>query len=388
MTKTVALIVAAGRGHRFGGELPKQYSKFADKTVLRHTLEAFIRHTDIDSIQVVIHPDDMNLYSEACYGLKLHKPVFGGATRQQSVVNGLEALNEDNPDHVLIHDAARPFIDADLITRIIASLKEGSHGILPALSVVDTLKQVSDGVVQKTVSRENLWRAQTPQGFQYQQILSAHKRCEQNIEGQNLTDDVSVAEYAGLKVRIIEGSEKNMKITTQDDLTQAKMSSKYLIQAETRTGLGYDVHKFCEGKEVILCGVAIPHNQALLGHSDADVAMHALTDALLGAIGEGDIGTHFPPTDPQWKGASSDVFLRHAATLVMEKSATIINVDVTIICEKPKIVPHREKMEKSIAEILSIDPGRVNIKATTTEKLGFTGRCEGIASQAVTSIRF
>jgi len=377
---TTALIVAAGRGHRFGTELPKQYCMLAGETVLRRTLREFATHPEIDSLRVVIHPDDRELYNQSSAGFDILEPVLGGASRQDSVFLGLQSLSEIMPERVLIHDGARPFVDHALISRVIQSLTEDAPAALPALPVVDTLKKAKDGTVIDTIERTELWRAQTPQGFMFNDILGAHEA----IAGKQLTDDVAVAEQAGILVKITEGSEMNIKITTQEDLELGNL--RLLSARETRTGFGYDVHRFCAGDQVTLCGVSIPHDQALDGHSDADVALHALTDALLGTIGEGDIGTFFPPTDPQWKGVSSDLFLQHANDMVQSKGGKIINVDVLIICEMPKIGPHREMMKARISEILSIDPHRVNVKATTTERLGFTGRKEGIAAEAVASI--
>lgn len=396
MHGTTALIVAAGRGHRFGSDLPKQFCLLAGEPVLRHTLRAFVDHPEIDNVRVVIHPDDRTLYDEAARGLTVLEPVLGGASRQDSVRLGLESLAELAPERVLIHDAARPFVDATLIRNVIDALKDGNPGALPALPVVDTLKKSDCGNVSGTVDRQGLWRAQTPQGFLYRQIMDAHLACTHlACKGQDYTDDVAVAEQAGLTVRIVDGNEANLKITTQNDIVtgenylsgQGDTGQGGIGQMETRSGIGYDVHRFCDGDHVMLCGVKIDHDFALAGHSDADVALHALTDALLGAIGAGDIGTHFPPTDPQWRGVSSDVFLRHAAHLVKQSNGVVVNVDVLLICEAPKVGPHRQAMVARIADILSIETNRVNVKATTTEKLGFTGRREGIASEALANIR-
>ncbi|TAN57815.1 MAG: bifunctional 2-C-methyl-D-erythritol 4-phosphate cytidylyltransferase/2-C-methyl-D-erythritol 2,4-cyclodiphosphate synthase [Rhodospirillales bacterium] len=380
MAKCVALVVAAGRGHRFGADMPKQYLELGGRMVLAHTLAALARHPDISGVRAVIHPDDREFYDRAARGLDLMEPVHGGAARQDSVRLGLESLNNDPPGQVLIHDGARPFVDAATISRVIAALS-GHAGAIPAIPVADTLKRGENGLIAGTQERANLWRAQTPQGFRYKDILAAHLA----MAGRELTDDAAVLEAHGLRVALVLGDEGNVKITTKQDL---ELAEKRLGGAMTpRTGTGFDVHRFKEGGDhVWLCGVKLPHSHGLEGHSDADVALHALTDAILGAIAAGDIGLHFPPSDPQWKGASSDRFLAHAAGLVTAKGGRIVNVDVTIICERPKVGPHREAMVKRLAEILGIEAGRISVKATTTEGLGFTGRGEGIAAQAVATV--
>jgi 2-C-methyl-D-erythritol 4-phosphate cytidylyltransferase/2-C-methyl-D-erythritol 2,4-cyclodiphosphate synthase len=373
----VALVVAGGRGSRFGGDLPKQYRLLAGKAVIRHALEAFAAHPGVDAILPVIHPDDGDLFAEAAAGLDLPPPAFGGATRQESVRLGLEALIGQAPDRVLIHDAARPFPGADLISRVIEAL-DAAPGAIPALPVADTLKRGESGRVAGTVDRAGLWRAQTPQGFRYADILDLHRR----FRGAELTDDAALCEQAGLAVALVQGSEENQKVTTREDLIRAERAARH----EIRCGTGFDVHAIVPGDGVTLCGIKIPGDFALKGHSDADVALHALTDAILGAIGAGDIGTHFPPSDSQWKGAPSDIFLGHAAKLVAERGGRILNADLTIVCEKPKVGPHRPAMETRIAEILGIDEERVNVKGKTTERLGFTGRGEGIAAQAAATV--
>lgn len=383
MTATIALIVAAGRGRRFGGDVPKQYQALGGIPVLRHTVQAFLNAYNIDLVRCVIHPDDQDLYEEACAGLDILSPVHGGETRQESVRLGLESLMDHEPDKVLIHDAARPFIAGHVIDGVIEAL-DVHPGALPAVPVADTLKRCEDGVIVDTVSREGLYRAQTPQGFRFSDILKAH----QQLVGQELTDDTQLLERLGLGVTLSPGSEDNFKITTSEDLMRAERH--LAANLETRTGQGYDVHRFAtDGAKdwVTLCGVDIAYSCGLEGHSDADVGLHALTDALLGAIGAGDIGQHFPPSDDQWKGASSDRFLAHAAHLVRERGGEIVNVDVTLICEAPKIGPHRAAMVARVAEILEIAPQRVSVKATTTEGLGFTGRREGIAAQALANVR-
>jgi 2-C-methyl-D-erythritol 4-phosphate cytidylyltransferase/2-C-methyl-D-erythritol 2,4-cyclodiphosphate synthase len=376
----VALIVAAGRGVRAGGGLPKQYRNLAGRPVLAHTLQAFCSHAGIDAVCVAIHPDDHALYDAAAAGHdKLIAPAHGGAARQDSVRLGLEHLAAFGPARVLIHDAARPFVDRPTITRVIAQL-DRSDGAVPAVPVVDTLKR-ADGARVATVPRAGLWRAQTPQGFRFAAILEAHRR----MAGNELTDDAAVAEECGLSVALVEGAEGNMKLTTDADFARAEQL--LFSREEARTAAGFDVHSFGPGDHVWLCGVRVPHTHGLVGHSDADVALHALTDALLGAIATGDIGQHFPPSDERWRGASSDRFLRHAAELVAARAGRIVNVDVTIICERPKVGPHRAAMAARLGEILGIATERCSVKATTTEGLGFTGRREGIAAQALATVR-
>jgi 2-C-methyl-D-erythritol 4-phosphate cytidylyltransferase/2-C-methyl-D-erythritol 2,4-cyclodiphosphate synthase len=375
-----ALIVAAGRGSRFGGDMPKQYALLAGRPVLRHTVSAFLDHPRIDAVRVVIHRDDRDLYDRAIGSLDILEPVIGGETRQDSVRLGLESLESAGAETVLIHDAARPFVDRALIGRVIEALRTDA-GAIPAVPVSDTLKRATAGnAIGETVARENLWRAQTPQGFRYADILSAHR----DLAGEILTDDAALLERFGHRVSLVEGSEDNFKITTASDLARAE---RMIGGGDVRTGFGFDVHRFAPGDRVMLCGVAVPHDRGLAGHSDADVGLHALTDAILGAIGEGDIGVHFPPSDEQWRGAASDIFLARARDLAAAKGGLIANVDVTLICERPKVSPYRPAMCARIAEILQIDISRVNIKGTTTEGLGFTGRGEGIAAQAVATIR-
>jgi 2-C-methyl-D-erythritol 4-phosphate cytidylyltransferase/2-C-methyl-D-erythritol 2,4-cyclodiphosphate synthase len=378
----IALIVAAGRGSRFGGPLPKQYALLDGTPVLRRTLLAFRGVPGITGLRVVIAPGDDAPYGEATAGLDLPPPVAGGGSRQQSVLNGLEALSADPPDLVAIHDAARPFVRADDIAACLSAVAApGIDGAVLGVPLADTLKRVGDGsAITETVPRRDLWRAQTPQVFRFAELLAAHRAAASlgAAEVTALTDDAAVAERAGLKVVMVAGSEDNRKITTADDLHSAAM--------ETRTAFGFDVHGFSAGNAVMLGGIAIPHSQALTGHSDADVALHALTDAVLGTISAGDIGKHFPPSDPQWRGASSDRFLRHAVELVAARQGRIVHLDLTIVCEAPKVGPHRDAMARSIATIAGITADRVSVKATTTEGLGFTGRREGIAAQAVATV--
>ncbi|HIJ63867.1 MAG TPA: bifunctional 2-C-methyl-D-erythritol 4-phosphate cytidylyltransferase/2-C-methyl-D-erythritol 2,4-cyclodiphosphate synthase, partial [Rhodospirillaceae bacterium] len=332
-------------------------------------------------VLAVIHPDDRLYYDAAAAGLALGEPVAGGPSRQDSVRLGLEALAPLAPRLVLIHDGARPFLDAGLISRVVTAL-DHHPGAIPALAVHDTLKLGGNGLIERTVPRDGLYRAQTPQGFHFAAILEAHRAAA----GRQLTDDAAVAEQAGLAVALVAGAEENRKITTRDDLDRA--AARLAGVGEIRVGSGFDVHRFTTGDRVILCNLPIPHDAGLEGHSDADVALHALTDALLGCIAAGDIGRHFPPTDPRWKGCDSAVFLAHATTLVRALGGTIQFCDLTIICERPKIGPHRSAMAARVADILQIDQHRVSIKATTTEGLGFTGRREGIAAQATATVKF
>jgi 2-C-methyl-D-erythritol 4-phosphate cytidylyltransferase/2-C-methyl-D-erythritol 2,4-cyclodiphosphate synthase len=380
MTNAIALIVAAGSGTRLGGDVPKQYLPLAGRAVLRHSVEMFLRHPAISGIRVVISAEHRALYDSAIAGLAILPPVLGGASRQDSVRNGLESLADLRPDSVLIHDAARPFLTRDVIDRTLAALDD-APGAVVAVPVTDTLKRAHDGCVAGTVDRSALWRAQTPQGFRYAGIVAAHRQAK----GSAMTDDAAVAEAAGLPVKLVMGADDNFKITTADDLRRAERLLGAAAQ-EFRTGTGYDVHRFAAGDGVTICGVRIAHDQSLEGHSDADVGLHALTDAILGTIGAGDLGSHFPPGDPRWRGADSARFLVHAAGLVAAKGGRIAHVDVTLICERPKIAPHRAAMVARIAAILGVEQGRVSVKATTTEGLGFTGRREGIAAQAVATV--
>ncbi|PCI43632.1 MAG: bifunctional 2-C-methyl-D-erythritol 4-phosphate cytidylyltransferase/2-C-methyl-D-erythritol 2,4-cyclodiphosphate synthase [Alphaproteobacteria bacterium] len=379
--KVAVLIVAAGKGLRVSAELPKQYIELGGKSILHHSINAFLKVPYIDLIRTVIHRDDHELYHKAIGNLDILPPVNGGESRQQSVMKGLQSLGSYEPDLVLIHDAARPFIAPGQIEDIITRAAEYG-AVIPTLPVTDTVKQVKDGKVRKTLDRTSLARAQTPQAFRFKLIFMAHKR----MEGREMTDDSAIAEACGIQVLTLPGDEQNFKITTADDLKKAEYMTRKNL-SDIRTGLGFDVHAFEAGDNVILGGITIPHDQKLKGHSDADVALHALTDALLGAIGDGDIGTHFPPSDDKWKGSSSDIFLKYAHKLLKEKDGIISNIDLTLICEAPKIGPHAQAIRDNIAEILSLAPTRISIKATTTEKLGFTGRGEGIAAQAIVTVR-
>jgi 2-C-methyl-D-erythritol 4-phosphate cytidylyltransferase / 2-C-methyl-D-erythritol 2,4-cyclodiphosphate synthase len=381
MAAVYALVVAAGRGSRFGGSLPKQYLPLAGASVLRHAVRALASHPRVADVLVAIRPEDRAAFDSAVAGLRVMTPVAGGATRQESVRLGLEALAGYRPEHVLIHDGARPFPDPELVDRIIDGLDQAVAAI-PCLPLRDTIKRAEGETICETIDRSALWRAQTPQGFHFDAILAAHRAAI----GQALTDDAAVAEAAGLMPLMVEGSENNLKVTTPEDLAVAER----LVVArlgDVRVGQGFDVHPFAPGDHLWICGVEISLGMSLAGHSDADVGLHALTDAVLGAIGAGDIGMHFPANDPRWRGAPSDQFLRRAADLVDEQGGTVAAVDVTIICERPKIGPYRTAMVERIAKILGIASGRVSVKATTTEKLGFTGRAEGIAAQAVATVR-
>ena len=382
MPRLAVLIVAAGKGERAKLNLPKQYELLAGKPMLRRTVKAFagLFAGQNCAVQVVIGQGQEGLAGKALAGLDLPVPVTGGATRQESVRRGLEALEKDAPDFVLIHDAARPLISRKVIDKVVKALESGADGALPMVAASDTLRRREGDGRWSLVPRENLYRAQTPQGFVYAKIMAAHR----THAAQEVTDDVALAELAGLKVEMVEGEEKNIKVTRKEDFALAE---SFLGTGDVRTATGYDVHKFTDGDHIWLCGLKVPHTHGLEGHSDADVGLHAITDALLGCIGEGDIGQHFPPTDERWRGAASWKFLDHAAALVREKGGVINHVDVTLICERPKVGPHRDAMRAKIAEILKIEATRVSVKATTTEGLGFTGRREGIAAQAIATVK-
>jgi 2-C-methyl-D-erythritol 4-phosphate cytidylyltransferase / 2-C-methyl-D-erythritol 2,4-cyclodiphosphate synthase len=387
------LIVAAGSGVRAGQQQgrPKQYCLAGGKPVLRRTLEVFAEHAEIHRLIVVMRAGDEDLYKAAAAALapeKLLPPVAGGATRQLSVAAGLGALAAFSPRAVLIHDAARPFISAQCIGDTLMAL-ESADGAVAAAPVTDTLKRAENGLIAATVSRKGLWRAQTPQTFNFEKIFDAHQAAAR-AGRTDFTDDASLAEWYGLKVALVENASENMKITTAEDLRMADLitGGGRIALADVRSGTGFDVHAFDEGDHVTLCGIEIPHGQGLKGHSDADAGLHALTDALLGTIGAGDIGDHFPPSDEQWRGADSTIFLLHAAKLVAERQGRVTNVDITIVCERPKIGPHRDAMCMKMASLLGIERERVSVKATTSEGLGFTGRREGIAALATATVVF
>jgi 2-C-methyl-D-erythritol 4-phosphate cytidylyltransferase / 2-C-methyl-D-erythritol 2,4-cyclodiphosphate synthase len=391
VNKVGLVVVAGGRGARLGADRPKQYLSCAGRPLIVHTLEALAASFPFSAVTVVIGPDDRILYDQAVAHLTasaaaaLGPPAIGGGTRQQSVLAGLEALAGAAPDIVLVHDAARPFPSVDLVERAIEAAER--HGAAaPGTAMSDTVKQVDvDGRVVATPPRSTLRAVQTPQAFRFPLILAAHRRAAAAGVG-DLTDDVAVAEWAGAPAYVFEGDPANVKVTTMQDLkaVEARLAPSL---GETRVGQGFDVHAFAPGDHVWLCGVRIAHSAALSGHSDADVGLHALADALYGALAEGDIGQHFPPSDPQWKGMASKVFLTHAAERVRARGGVIVHLDATLICEAPKIGPHRDTMRARVAEIAGLDIGRIAVKATTTERLGFTGRGEGIACLATATVR-
>lgn len=386
--RIIALLVAAGKSERMQSDMPKPYLTVGDYALLRRTAKIFLSHPQVEGVRVVIRREHHPYYRKAVEGLTMFPCVIGGQTRQESVLRGLESVAHRQPEYVLVHDAARPLTSHALISRVISALKDNA-AVIPALPVADTIKRVSDGRVGETVPRENLYKVQTPQGFRFNTLLDAHRQ----FAGQALTDDAAVIEKAGGTVVTVEGEIDNFKITTQNDIE--RMQTLLSLHMETRTGMGYDVHQLREHdtdtpisrQNIKLCGVRIPFTHRLLGHSDADVGLHALVDAILGAIGDGDIGTHFPPDDLRWQGADSERFLLHAYELVRARGGEIVHLDVTLICEKPKVSPYREQMVLHIAQLLKLSVDRVSVKATTTEKLGFTGRGEGIAAQAVATVR-
>ncbi len=386
----IALITASGRGTRFDSEgIPKQYLPLAGISILRHSILAFLNHPKIDNVICVIHPDDIKLYEESTAGLDLLDPVYGGETRQTSVRSGLEALQEYSPDKVLIHDSVRPFVSRRVIDGTLEKL-ETHPAVIPAVAVEDTIKKYSDGKIEWTLERQDLWRAQTPQGFIYEDIMNSH----QAFKDLNFTDDAALNEYAGIPVAIIPGSQNNFKITTKEDYERAKQLASTLnqkVKEEIRSGTGYDVHEFVEQKKgqdsIILCGIKVKHDKSVRAHSDGDVAIHAIIDSLLGCVALGDIGEHFPNNDPKYKNYSSSKMLKEVVRLLNKKGASIINIDITIIAQRPNLSKYKKKMRESLAKILSISVDRVSVKATTTEGLGFAGREEGIATQAIASVK-
>ncbi len=383
-----AVIVAGGSGLRAGGETPKQYQIIAGKPVIWWALKAFLNHPKIFHVQVVVGVGHEAMFAEATAGLSFPPIVTGGATRQDSCRLGVEACASVNPALVLIHDAARPFISAELISKIIAELQT-KDAVVPGMPVADTMKFAPEGVITKTVDRSSLWFAQTPQGFNFQRILAAHQTAATENQA-GLTDDAAVAEYAGMKVHMIAGETQNKKLTTGADveIANAELSQRmFASRPDIRTGQGIDFHVFETGNAVTLCGIEISHTHKLKGHSDADVALHALTDAILGAIGEGDIGTHFPPSDMKWKNAASTIFVQKAVALLAAKGGVIANVDITILAEAPKVNPHIQAMKALLAPLLFIAIDRIAIKATTTETLGAIGRKEGMAAFAIATVR-
>jgi len=391
MNKVVALITACGRGNRFnrGEGVPKQYMPLAGKPLLYHSIKAFLDHPQISDVICVINPDDVALYQETVLGLDLLNPVFGGETRQSSIRLGLEALRDYNPQKVLIHDGVRPFVSKRIINGILEKL-ETHLAVIPAIAVEDTLKKFGDGKIEWTLERDNLWRAQTPQGFYYKDILNSHIA----FKDLHFTDDASLNEYAGIPVAIVPGSQNNFKITTEDDYERAKNMVPFFIhevREESRVGSGFDVHGFRareegENKFIRICGVDIEFERKIEAHSDGDVGIHAAIDAILGALSCGDIGEHFPPTNPKWKNADSQEMLKIINQLMKKKSARLVNLDITVICQEPKISKYKERMREILAQILEVEKSRVNVKATTTEELGFLGRREGLAAQAAVSL--
>jgi 2-C-methyl-D-erythritol 4-phosphate cytidylyltransferase/2-C-methyl-D-erythritol 2,4-cyclodiphosphate synthase len=383
-----AVIVAGGSGLRAGGETPKQYQLIGGKPVIWWTLKTFAEHPGIAHVLPVIGEGHQEMYARATEGLRIEPAVRGGATRQESCRAGLEAVVRHRPAKVMIHDGARPFTSPDLIAHVVAALNR-HRAVVPGMCVEETLKLAPGGIVKETVDRSGLWMAQTPQGFDFETILAAH-RAAHDCGIHDLTDDAAVAERAGVEIAMIPGRVENRKLTTAEDMEAADRTlraSRLADLPDIRVGQGIDIHPFDEGDGVILCGVSIPHGRKLKGHSDADVAMHALTDAIFGAIGEGDIGMHFPPGDLQWKGAASSIFLRKAVQCVRERGGLIANVDITLLAEAPRIAPHVSAMKAVLAPLLAIAPDRIAIKATTTERLGSLGRKEGLAAFATATVR-
>ncbi|AMO71819.1 bifunctional 2-C-methyl-D-erythritol 4-phosphate cytidylyltransferase/2-C-methyl-D-erythritol 2,4-cyclodiphosphate synthase [Sphingorhabdus sp. M41] len=377
--KTHALIVAAGVGARAALDVPKQFQTIGGKPMVRHSVEKFLSHPDIDQIWIVVAAGQEDQLNQALAPLSSYKIVIGGATRQQSVYKGLMAIRQaGGAKYILVHDAARPFVSNQVIDRLLDRLKSAS-AVMPALPSVDTMVRVRNNQLDQTEDRNSLWRVQTPQAFDFQKLIDAHENFDAN---RDASDDAQIFQAAGHSVAIVEGDEALKKYTLPADFTETGTEDMRQI----RTGMGYDVHRLAAGEELWLGGLKIDHDNGLAGHSDADVLLHALTDALLGTIAAGDIGDHFPPSDPQWRGAASSRFVEHAASLIAEKGGVIQNVDMTIICEAPKIKPHRETIRENVATMLNLDRDRVSVKATTTEGLGFTGRREGIAAQAIATI--
>jgi len=383
--RTAAILVAAGRGLRAGAGGPKQYREIGGQTVIYRAMQAFCDHPQVFAVQPVVNPDDSAMFNEAVRDLRHETPAAGGATRQASVHAGLEALAAQKPDIVLIHDAARPFVTSAVIARAIEAAGRTGAAV-PTVAVTDTIKQVgATGNVEATPDRATLRIAQTPQAFRFDVILEAHRRAAR--EGRSdFTDDAAIAEWAGLTVATFEGDAANMKLTTPEDFVREEARLGAML-GDIRTGTGYDVHAFGEGDHVMICGVRVPHSRGFLAHSDGDVGLHALVDAILGALADGDIGSHFPPSDAKWKGASSDRFLKYAIDRVTARGGRVANLEVTLICERPKIGPLRDTMRARIAEVSGIDISRIAVKATTSERLGFTGREEGIAATASATIR-
>ena len=385
MASVAAIVVAAGQGVRAGGDLPKQFRRVGGDTLLQRALSAFTGVPAVSLVQPVIRPGDLAFVRTLTDGMDILPPVSGGATRQASVRAGLEALEPRKPDIVLIHDAARPFASSELIARAIAAA-EKTGAAIPGLPVTDTVKRIDrTGMIETTLDRTSIRLVQTPQAFAFPALLKAHRHAAEQGR-DDFTDDASLAEWVGMKVNVFEGEPGNIKLTTPDDFARAEAIQSASL-GDVRTGSGFDVHAFGPGDHVTLGGIRIPCDKALTGHSDADVALHALTDAILGALADGDIGAHFPPTDPQWRGASSDRFLVFAVDRVRARGGLIAHLDLTIVCEFPRISAHRDTMRANIARLARIDTERVAVKATTSEKLGFTGRGEGIVAYATATVR-
>src|ERR1700716_2733333 len=383
--RTAAILVAAGRGLRAGAGGPKQYRSIGGRTVIFRAMEPFSRHPQVFAVQPVLNPDDTAMFNEAVSELRHEPPAIGGATRQASVHAGLEALASQKPDVVLIHDAARPFVSTALISRAIDAAGRTGAAV-PAIPVADTIKLIGEsGNVEATPERARLRIAQTPQSFRFDEILDGHRRAARDGR-RGFTDDAALAEWAGLTVATFEGDPANIKMTTPEDFVREEARFGAML-GDIRTGSGYDVHAFGDGDHLMICGVRVPHNRGFLAHSDGDVGLHALVDANLGALADGDIGLHFPPSDPQWKGAASDRFLKYAVDRVTARGGRIAHLDVTLICERPKIGPFHDAMRARIAGITGLNVSRVAVKATTSERLGFTGREEGIAAMASATIR-
>lgn len=381
--QSAVLVVAAGRGSRAGAGLPKQYRPLAGRTVLRRTLEALMERFDAAHIHCVIHPDDRSLFDASVAGLaNLAPPIIGGSSRQESVRLGLEALANDAPSYIFVHDGARPFVSAALMNRLARALLEGAAGVVPGLAVTDTIKTVDGAAVTGNPDRDQLRAVQTPQAFPFAALLDAHRA----QAGAELTDDAAVLAAEGAIVHWGEGDAANIKLTHAEDFTAAERRLMGDL-SDIRVGQGYDVHRFEAGDHVWLGGVRIAHDRGLKGHSDADVGLHALTDALLAALADGDIGAHFPPTDKRWRGEPSETFIRFAVKRVSERGGMIAHLGLLLICEAPKIGPHRDAMKTRIAELTNVPVDRISVQATTTEKLGFAGRGEGIAAQASATVR-
>jgi 2-C-methyl-D-erythritol 4-phosphate cytidylyltransferase/2-C-methyl-D-erythritol 2,4-cyclodiphosphate synthase len=376
--RTIALLMAAGRGSRFGGETPKQYLPLLGRPVLRHAAEALLREGGVEAILPVVPDGEQAAVAAMLEGLPALPPVTGGETRQASVRAGLEALAADPPDLVLVHDGARPVVPPGTVAALRAALA-GHPGAIPAMPVSDTLKRGAAGLIEATVPRAGLFRAQTPQAFRFDALLAAHRAA-----AAEATDDAQLMEAAGLPVALVPGHEANVKITWPEDL--ARVEGGMLGRMIPRTGTGFDVHRIVEGRPMVLCGVVVPCPFGLDGHSDADVGIHALCDAIYGALAEGDIGRWFPPSEAEWKDADSARFLVHAAGRIAARGGVLANTDVTLICERPKITPHAPAMRERLAALLGVPVDRVSVKATTTERLGFPGRGEGIAAQAAVSV--